>query len=173
MASMKVPLRQLKYSIGFCGSFLMLLLLFPTLLRSQNKAIDSTWIRLFVLSLTEEYKYRTLPSYRNNVDQSDVFILDSVTIRDHLPQLQYVKFIPVSSVQLDSMTKFKGDMRFIQLLSLHVESDTARVLWRHSTAHFFKQYGITRNLRNKDSEFEYHLTPKGWVGGCCRTTFYD
>ena len=172
MASMKVPLRQLKYSFGFCESFLLVLLLFPTPLRSQNKAIDSTWIRLCVLSLTEEYKYRTLPSYRDNVDQSDVFILANESIRDHLPQLQNVKFTPVSAVQLDSMAKCRGDIRFIQM-SLHLEADTAKVFWRHSTAHFFKQYGITRNLRNKDSEFEYHLTSKGWVGGCCRTTFYD
>jgi hypothetical protein len=159
--------KQLQSSFLACGS--LLLLLFPTILYSQVQKSDSTSIQLFMLSLTKEYNYRTLPSYRGNVDQSDILVLDSVKICDHLPRLQNARFIPVSTATLDSMARVHGDTRFVQLMSLHISANTAKLHWRHSTAHFFKRYQIVRYLSDMDSEHEYHLTAKGWVGGSTRT----
>jgi len=163
--------KQLRSSFLACGSLLLLLL--PTTLCSQLQKGDSVSMQLFVLSLTKEYNYRTLPSYRGNVDQSDILVLDSAKICDHLPQLQNVRFIPVSAATLDSLAKVRGDTRFVQLMSLYISADTAKLLWRHSTAHFFKKYQIVRYLSDMDSEHEYHLTAEGWIGGSTRTIVND
>jgi hypothetical protein len=155
------------------ASLLLLLFLCAIPLQSQVHVGDATCIRIFELSLGEEYKYRTLPSYKGNVDRSDVLILDTIFQYDKLPELPGVRFVRISPALLDSLAKCQGDVEFTELASLHVDSTTARVLWKKCVAHYFKRYHKVAYLSHADSHHEYHLTLKGWVGGPYRTVNYN
>lgn len=139
----------------------------------ENQRPDSAWIDLFRLTLSAQFEYRKLPSYRGNVEARDVYILDSNIVRESLPELPEGKFIPISFPEIEDLAKQKGDVHFIRLAKLQIDTSTAEVVWERVSAVFSRKKDRVIYLTNRIHTATYHLTPVGWQSGSAKVEFND
>jgi hypothetical protein len=132
--------------------------------------------QLIRLSLEAEFANRYLPllpyTGKNFDEPKNIFILDSIIIRNNLPELPEGKFILINSKAIIDSARLVGKFDYIKLFRLTQYPDSATIVWESASEILSRKFNRFIYNIYRDDKYKYHLTSTGWIGGLTSSIHY-